>query len=55
MEPYLVFPELINLKKPPDEERATEEGIGDAWWAYSYIAVGDYPQALQRMECRPSP
>jgi hypothetical protein len=32
------------------EERATEEGIGDAWWAYSYIAVGDYPEALQRME-----
>jgi small GTP-binding protein len=27
MEPYLVFPELINLKKPPDEERATEDGV----------------------------
>jgi hypothetical protein len=24
MEPYLVFPELINLKKPPEEEQATE-------------------------------
>ena len=28
MEPYLVFPELINLKKPPDQEQATEEGVG---------------------------
>jgi small GTP-binding protein len=27
MEPYLVFPELINLKKPPEEERATEDGV----------------------------
>ena len=27
MEPYLVFPELINLKKPPDEETATEDGV----------------------------
>lgn len=27
MEPYLVFPELINLKKPPGEERATEDGV----------------------------
>ena len=27
MEPYLVFPELINLKKPPEEEEATEEGV----------------------------
>jgi small GTP-binding protein len=27
MEPYLVFPELINLKKPPEEDRATEEGV----------------------------
>ncbi|HYL78529.1 MAG TPA: TIR domain-containing protein [Bryobacteraceae bacterium] len=27
MEPYLVFPELINLKKPPEEEQATEEGV----------------------------
>lgn len=27
MEPYLVFPELINLKKPPEEETATEDGI----------------------------
>jgi hypothetical protein len=26
MEPYLVFPELINLKKPPEEEQATEDG-----------------------------
>ena len=27
MEPYLVFPELINLKKPPDQEQATEDGV----------------------------
>lgn len=27
MEPYLVFPELINLKKPPEEDRATEDGV----------------------------
>lgn len=27
IEPYLVFPELINLKKPPEEEQATEEGV----------------------------
>ena len=27
MEPYLVFPELINLKKPPEEETATEDGV----------------------------
>lgn len=27
MEPYLVFPELINLKKPPDEEAATADGV----------------------------
>lgn len=27
MEPYLVFPELINLKKPPEEEAATEDGV----------------------------
>lgn len=27
MEPYLVFPELINLKKPPEEEHATEDGV----------------------------
>jgi len=28
VEPYLVFPELINLKKPPEEEeKATEEGV----------------------------
>ncbi len=27
MEPYLVFPELINLKKPPEEEKPTEEGV----------------------------
>jgi small GTP-binding protein len=26
MEPYLVFPELINLKKPPEEEAAVEDG-----------------------------
>ena len=26
LEPYLVFPELINLKKPPEEEKATEDG-----------------------------
>jgi small GTP-binding protein len=27
MEPYLVFPELINLKKPPEGEQATEDGV----------------------------
>jgi small GTP-binding protein len=27
MEPYLVFPELINLKKPPDDETVTEDGV----------------------------
>jgi small GTP-binding protein len=27
MEPYLVFPELINLKKPPEDETATEDGV----------------------------
>lgn len=27
MEPYLVFPELINLKKPQEEEAATEDGV----------------------------
>lgn len=27
VEPYLVFPELINLKKPPEEEKATEDGV----------------------------
>jgi GTPase SAR1 family protein len=27
MEPYLVFPELINLKKPPEDEAATEDGV----------------------------
>jgi small GTP-binding protein len=27
MEPYLVFPELINLKKPPDEEATTGDGV----------------------------
>src|SRR6185369_8067026 len=26
MEPYLVFPELINLKKPPEKDAATEDG-----------------------------
>lgn len=32
------------------KRRATEEDIGDGWWAYAYIAVGDYGQALQRIE-----
>jgi TIR domain-containing protein len=27
MEPYLVFPELINLKKPLEEEAAVEDGV----------------------------
>lgn len=27
MEPYLIFPELINLKKPLDEERVVEDGV----------------------------
>jgi len=27
MKPYLVFPELMNLKKPPGEEQATDDGV----------------------------
>ena len=27
MEPYLVFPELINLKKPSEDDAASEEGV----------------------------
>jgi small GTP-binding protein len=27
IEPYLVFPELINLKKPPEDDAATEDGV----------------------------
>jgi small GTP-binding protein len=27
VEPYLVFPELINLKKPPEDETAAEDGV----------------------------
>ncbi len=27
LEPYLVFPELINLRKPPEDEQATEDGV----------------------------
>jgi len=27
LEPYLVFPELINLKKPLEEEAAVEDGV----------------------------
>ena len=27
MDPYLVFPELINLKKPPEHDSATDEGV----------------------------
>jgi small GTP-binding protein len=27
LEPYLVFPELINLKKPPEQEVAVEDGV----------------------------
>ena len=33
MEPYLVFPELINLKKPLEDEQATEDGV-------AYTVVG---------------
>jgi TolB-like protein/Tfp pilus assembly protein PilF len=32
------------------EEQATQEGIGDGWWALAYIAVGDYEQAMERIE-----
>jgi len=32
------------------EERAIQEGIGNGWWAYAYVAVGDYENALQRIE-----
>ena len=32
------------------EERAIREGIGNGWWAYAYVAVGDYENALQRVE-----
>ena len=31
------------------ESRAEEEGIGDAWWAYAYAAVGDREQSLERL------
>jgi len=31
------------------EERATQEGIGNGWWAHAYIAVGEYEQALGRI------
>jgi small GTP-binding protein len=27
VEPYLVFPELINLKKPPEDDQAAEDGV----------------------------
>jgi small GTP-binding protein len=30
MQPYLVFPELINLKKTPEAEQATEDGVAYA-------------------------
>ena len=32
------------------EERAIREGIGNGWWAYAYVAVGNYENALQRIE-----
>ena len=32
------------------EQRAAAEGIGDAWWATAHVAVGDYEQALERLE-----
>ena len=32
------------------EESAAENPVGDAWWARAYLAVGDYEQALQRLE-----
>ncbi len=32
------------------EEQATQEGIGDGWWAYAHTAVRDYGGALQRIE-----
>ena len=32
------------------KEQATQKRIGDGWWAYAYVAVGDYKQALQRIE-----
>lgn len=32
------------------EERAVQEGVGDSWWAHAYIAVGEYEQALERVQ-----
>ncbi len=32
------------------EESATQNAVGDAVWARSYIGIGDYEQALQRLE-----
>ena len=32
------------------EESAAENPVGDAWWARAYIGIGDYEQALQRLE-----
>jgi len=32
------------------EERAIRERISDGWWALAYVAVGNYEEALQRIE-----
>lgn len=41
--PGQVFNDLV-------ERAAREGGVNDARWAQAYIAVGDYEQALQRIE-----
>ena len=32
------------------EERAEETDVGDANWAYIHLALGEYDQALERLE-----
>lgn len=32
------------------EEQATQEDIGDGWWAYAHVAMGEYDKALQRIQ-----
>jgi len=32
------------------EKSAAENPVGDAWWAIAYMGIGDYAQALQRLE-----
>jgi GTPase SAR1 family protein len=44
MEPYLVFPKLINLKKPPEDEQATEDGV-------AYTVSGPTENVFPRWWC----